>query len=360
MTATVAVGSVVGRVLRVWLASPIDRSPAPVTSVATLCGFFRQSGENDYEQKCSCIIPPLSVAMVGVEQVKRISRGRSLSAFFFLVVVGFLALIVFRPGAEPAAAVTLGDPNAWVEHGIDGELLHINSLTGEVNSRIEVADPGDAFVAYPHGDGAVVLNTTSSVVSLVSGSQLEVTSTVEVSLTEGAVGRDPALFGSESGIDDVLVVDEDQIIAIDGLTGDTAPTALETPISMPVQDETGAVYGLDRSGSTVTRVLPSGISPVAAVSAAVDPDDDQRQVVSSGGRVFVLDPARLSLNEVLPSGVLGDPICMRSIANGAVHGGAGPDDEPLILSLNPAASSLAISTADGSCRDVDLDIDNGN
>lgn len=312
-----------------------------------------------------------------MEGVMTISARRALRAFAVTVLAALFLLLIFRPGDESAAAIDLGNPVAWVEHGIDGELLQINGRTGEIVSRIEVAEDGDEFVALPHADGAVVLNTTRGVVSLVSGSELAVTDTIEIPLTEGAVDRDVAVFGRALRNDDVFVVDEDQILQVDPGTGLVTALELAAPISTPVQDSNGMIFGLDGQRSNVVRVSSDGATPFAVIEEDLNTgqdntgqdnpgqDDtgqtalDQRQMIRSGGRIFALDPARLSMAEVLPEEGLGQQICMRSVANGAVHGGAGPEEDAIVLSLNAAASMLAVSTADGDCDDLEIDIANG-
>ncbi len=293
-----------------------------------------------------------------VRRLTSIPQGRGLAAFFLLL-GALLLLAIFRPGDQSAAAVTLGDPTAWVEHGMDGELLQISALTGDIMSRIEVADPGEAFAAFPHGDGAVVLNTSSSVLSLVDGSTLEVTAAIDLPLADGAESRTIEVFGQVDPFDALVVVDEDQVLSIDPRSGDVTSSLLERPITSLTQNSDGQIFGLDRETSSLIQVDPLGPVFVAQLSEAVESGDDERQVLASGGSVFTLDPMRLSLAELQTEGGLGPAICMRSAAAGAVHGGGGPSSEPLVLSLNAPASTLGISGADGSCRDIPVSIADG-
>ena len=291
--------------------------------------------------------------------MKAIPQGRALGGIFILLVAALLAVLIFRPGAESAAAVDLGDPNAWIEHGIDGELLQINALTGEVTSRIDVAEPGETFVALPVEDGAVVLNTSTSAISLVSGSQLTVTSTIDLPLADGVEGRQPALFGRDDVANDVTVVDGEQVVSINSESGDVAPLTLDAPLSSPVQDASGAIFAFDAEASTVVQLGVDGPVAVATVADAIEGQVDERTMVSAGGSVYALDPQRLALAQVEDAGSLGNAICMRSAAGGAVHGGSTPDSDAVILSLNPASSVLAVSTGDGGCRDIDVDVEVG-
>ncbi len=301
--------------------------------------------------------------MDGMARVMALPTGRAFVAFAVTALAALFLLVIFRPGDESAAAITLDNPTAWIEHGIDGELLQINGVTGEISSRIEVAGDGDDFVAMPHADGAVVLNTSRNTISMVNGSSLTVSETIELSLAEGALDRNLALFGHDDRQDGVLVIDDDQVIHIDPGSGVVTSSELSSPLAGVVQGMDGTVFGFDGERSSVVRVAADGAAPLIVVeeTATVDSEavTDQRQMVRSGGSVFVLDPARLSMAELLATGELGQPICMRSAANGAVHGGAGPEEDPIILSLNAATSTLAISSPNGDCSDIDIDIADG-
>ena len=90
-----------------------------------------------------------------------------------VVGVAIIALIIFRPGEQASAGVDLNDPHAWMEHGLDGQLLQINGATGEVTARIAVSEPGDMIRAVPHGDGAVVLNQTNGTLSQIGAELIE-------------------------------------------------------------------------------------------------------------------------------------------------------------------------------------------
>ncbi len=294
-----------------------------------------------------------------VEQLTAINRKRAFGAFAVLVIAPVLLLLVFRPGEEAAAAVTLDDPSVWVEHGLDGQLLRINGRTGEVTTRVDVATPGVDFVAHPHGDGAVVVDASTDLVSFVSGSNLAVSSTVPVPLADSTIVSDVSVFGRSDDLADVLIVEEEQAVAVSVEDAEGTSTVLESPLSSTAQTASGEIFGLSIDQDSVVRIGSEGVAAIAVLDDPVDEGVDQRQIVSAGGRIFALDPARLSMAEVLPDGSMGNPICMRSAANGAVHGGSGEQDEAIVASLNAATGVLAISSADGTCRDVDVDIDNG-
>jgi PKD repeat protein len=277
-----------------------------------------------------------------------------LGALFCAVLFLFL---VFRPGDQDSAGIDLGDPSAWVEHGLDGELLQINALTGEITARVEVAAPGDDFTAVPHGYGAVLLNQTNQSVSLVSGSLLTVTASIPVELSNSVDARNARVFGALDEADNVVVLDDDQLLIIDPQSSVSSPIALKDPLSSAVQDASGRVVALRSDASKVLRLDARGLDDFAELVEPVGDSASQRTLVRAGGSNFVVDPARLSLAEIRDDGTLGAPVCMTSAASGAITGGSGDDDAPLILAYNPDSSMLNVSDPGSGCSDIDLDID---
>lgn len=273
------------------------------------------------------------------------------------IFVAVLALfVVFRPGDQASAGVDLGDPNAWVEHGIDGELLQVNGLTGEVTARIDVAAPGELFTAVPHGDGAVLFNADTSSISLVSGSLLRVVGTIPVTLDGDTTQTGTQVFGSPDARQNVVVLSDQQVVSVDTQTSTETPIALPAPLSSTVQDEAGRLVALPDVAEEVLRLDSSGLGQLTVLVDPVGDTADQRTLVRAGGSLFVVDPARLSISEVRDDGTFGLPFCTTSAAAGAITGGSGDGDEPLILAYNPVTSTLNVSSPENGCRDIDLDL----
>lgn len=283
-------------------------------------------------------------------------RGAFVTALAVLSAI--FVVVVFQPGQQSAAGIELGDANVWVEHGLDGQLLGVNAETGEVTTRIAVSEPGVDFVAHPYGDGALVFDPSSDVLSVVSGSQLAVVDQVEVPLAGDTTSSNSVVFSpSESGAD-VVILEEEQLLSVSLERSETAERKLPVPLNS-ARTAGGEIFGFSAAEDLIVRVAFGEVMSVASVLEAPEDEDDQRQLVESGGRVFALDPNRLSMSEVSRDGGLGNPICMRSAADGAVHGGSGEDGEAIVVSLNPRRGVLAISDADGGCREVDVDVDPG-
>ncbi len=269
-----------------------------------------------------------------------------------------VALIIFRPGEQASAGVELNDPNAWIEHGRDGQLLQINGVTGEVTARVEVSEPGDVIRAVPHGDGAVVLNQTSGTVSLVNGSSLDVTSTTPLELTDGAMQRDLEVFGSDEPSGNVVIIDDDRLITVDPQSRIVTAIFLDEPLQDVVQTLDGSVLALPSDAQTVQSLGARGFDDVIQLGAPVGNTADERSLVRAGGSIWFVDPARLSMSEVGPGDSLGPLACMTSAASGAITGGSSDADEALILAYNPVSALLGVSDpVRGTCSEIQLDLD---
>ncbi len=296
-----------------------------------------------------------------------LEKRQALVVILAMFVVALGLFVVFRPGDQASAGVDLGDPHAWIEHGLDGELLQINATTGEVTARIDVAQPGQEFSAVPHGDGAVVLNTDANSISLVSGQLLSVTSTIPLEapdepedeldvLDTSDEPKDPSVFGSPDSAGNVVVVTDEAILTIDPQTSTTTPIILPAPLHSIMQDEDGFVTALSGDFDQVQRLTDRGLSSVVDLADPVGDTGDQRSIVRAGDGVFVVDPSRLSVTEVLSDGSFGLPFCTTSAATGAVTGGSGGSDEPVILAYNPTTSTLNVSRPDSGCGDINVGV----
>ena len=298
--------------------------------------------------------------MDAVEYVMGLQKQRALIVMAAVFVAAIALFIVFRPGDQASAGVDLGDPNAWVEHGIDGELLQVNGLTGEVTARIEVAEPGQRFTAVPHGGGAVLFNETTSSISVVSGSLLRVVGTMPVGLADGTSPIGAQIFGSDDARRNVVVLTSEQLVSIDTQTNTESPISLPVPLSSTIQDSSGRLLALTDEADEVLRLDSDGLGLLAPLVEPVGGTGDQRSLVSAGGTTFVVDPARLSVSEILEDGTFGLPFCTTSAATGALTGGSGHDDEPVIVAYNPASATLNVSSSERGCSDVVLDLPDGD
>ncbi len=284
-------------------------------------------------------------------------QRRSLLAVAFAVVAVLAMLLVFRPGQQASAGVALSDPTAWLEHGLEGELLQVNGATGEVVARIDVAEPGEQLRAVVHGTGAAVLNQTTGTVSLVDATSLSVTQTIDVELTDGAAERRVQVFGGHDASDSVAIVDEDQVLSVDTQTDVISKIVLADPLSSAEQSASGLVVALATDGTSIQQLNPNGLDLLASVPDQVG-DGDERTVVRAGGGIWLIDPARLSAIEILPTGELGSPTCVKSSANGAIAGGSADADDVLLVGYNAERGMFNVSEpSTGSCAEFDLELD---
>lgn len=268
------------------------------------------------------------------------------------------ALLVFRPGQQASAGVDLSDPTAWIEHGLEGELLQVNGATGEVVARIDVAEPGDQLRAVLHGSGVAVLNQTAGTVSLIDATSLSVKQTIDVDLAEGASDRRIRVFGGQAESDDVAIFDQDQILSVDTQTDVISNISLSDPITSVEQRATGQVVALATDGTSVQQLGPYGLDLLSPLPDPVGDAGDERTVVRAGGAVWLIDPARLAALEISPTGELGNPSCVKSSAIGAIAGGSSDVDDAVIIGYNPERGMLNVTEpTNGNCSEFELELE---
>lgn len=290
--------------------------------------------------------------------MSRFKQRRSLLIAAIAVASLLAVLVVFRPGEQASAGVDLSNPMAWIEHGLEGELLQVNGSTGEVVARIELAEPNEQLRAVVHGAGAAVLNQTTGTLSMVDATSLEVTQTIDVDLTEGAEDRRLQLFGSDAASDNVVILDEDQLHSVDTQTAVVEKISFGGTAKSATQQTSGQVLVLRADESTVQSIGPRGLETVTELDEPVGDSEDLRSLVAAGDSTWLLDPARLSALEILPTGEAGRPSCMKSSANGAVVGGSAETDDVVLVGYNPDRSLLNVARPNaGDCSEFELELD---
>lgn len=283
---------------------------------------------------------------------RRVALSAAVVVAFLLIVV-----IIFRPGEQASAGVDLNDPSAWIEHGIDGELLQINGVTGEVTARITLAESGDRFDSVIHGGGVAVLNHTTGTVSFVDGSRFEVISTANLGLSEGATDRRPLLFGSSNAASDIIVVDEDQLVRVDPQTQVITPSALPDTVRSVLQTDSGDIIALRSDSLSVQKFDDSGAVDIVDLPPPVAGSTPERTLVQAGPSTWLVDPDRLILSEVLDNGTLGPGICLTNASPGVIVGGSAPDDSPTVVLIDPSSGRLGVTDlAGGRCFEITLDL----
>ena len=283
-------------------------------------------------------------------------RPQVLRTIAVIAALAAVALFVFRPGDQASAGVDLADPHAWIEHGLEGELIQVNAASGEVTARLDVADAGNAMSVAAHGDGAAVLDHDTGQLTLVSGSGLDIVSSISLELDEDDEAIDPVLYGSGDANDEVIIVDASQVLIVDPQTSLVSTVSVADPLMSTAQSSSGDFVALSGDGLELLQLGPEGLSPLISLTPPIGGDPAGREVVAAGDELLVLDPARLwaaPLSDEEP--VLGSAFCLTSAANGSTMAGSSAHDEPLVVAFNGRSSILALSDATG-CRDIPLGI----
>ena len=283
---------------------------------------------------------------------------RGVWVLVFTVAAALMVLVVFRPGEQASAGIDLSDPTAWIEHGLEGQLLQVNGSTGEVVARIDIAEDNSRLRATVHGSGVAVLNQTASTLSIVDATSLNITHSIDLELTNGAADRRVQVFGGQGSSDRVIVLDEDQILSVDVQTEIASRIALGEPLRGIAQRPSGAVVALASNGGSIQTVGPNGLDPLAELPDPVRDTLDERTLTQSGGLTWLIDPARLSAVEISSTGEIEGPSCVKSSANGAIVGGSADIDDAVLVGYNPDRKMFMVTDpAAGNCNEFELDLE---
>ena len=264
------------------------------------------------------------------------------------------ALVIFRPGDEDSTGVAFADPEAWIEHGLEGELLKVNGSTGEVTTRIEVADPGADLAVAPHGSGAALINRTDGQLTLIEGQRFTTTLQIDLELSSDPEDRALQVHPSSDFERAVIVSDSDQIMVIDPQTSVVESIPISDPLSSVAAEPGGRFVGLIGGPDTLVSIVDQRFNILEELPPAVD-EDQERHVVSAGGETFFVDPVRLTTSLVLASGELDTPFCLSGATQGALFGGSGPMEDPLVVSFNVADAMVAVASPSTGCAEIAID-----
>ena len=266
-----------------------------------------------------------------------------------------VAVVVFRPGDQASAGVNLADPTAWIEHGLDGELLQINSVTSEVVARLGIAEVGVEIEAVRHGDGAVVVDPVEGLVTLIDGSQLDTVGQFSLTLTSDEEVRNIQAFGSQDIDDEIVITDEDQIFTIDPRTNLVNATPLAEPLRSATQAGSGQFYALSSDGTAVLGFTAGVLDVIHRLPSLVEGEQATRHLVAAGGNVYLVDPERLVATQISDSGVPDETgFCWPLAGDELVVGGSGPRDEPLVVGYDPRRATLAVASPTTGCSEIEL------
>ncbi|MGI9605871.1 MAG: PKD domain-containing protein [Acidimicrobiales bacterium] len=269
-----------------------------------------------------------------------------------------LAVIVFRLGDQASAAIEFSDPNVWVEHGLDGDVIQINGSSGEVIARVTVAEPGDDILALPHGTGAVVLNRTRANLRFVDASALRASETIEIDDLEPSPQL--GLIGAPTDTGDAVLITDEALVRIDPRTEVLTTLATADGRGTILEVSPGRVVRLTPGGGRIEVLGTEGLEPLADLPEAVEGDRNARTLVSASGVVYVVDPDRLSVQAVGDSGELLETGCLTSAGADAKFSGTHRRSAhalPRIVAHNGPAGVLVVSQLDSStCFDVELPV----
>ncbi|AQZ65396.1 unnamed protein product [[Actinomadura] parvosata subsp. kistnae] len=242
-----------------------------------------------------------------------------------MLVAALVGVGLFLGTGVSSARPKLSDVGAWLASALNGEVVHANGLSGQVDARVDLASAGgQELKVVQDGDTVLVMDESTGKVSRIDPTQLEVAQTGSL----GAGGMQIVMgAGKAYGIDPRAGT----VQQLDPLTVDTigAPIALKPPLGaagidkngtlwVPVPEEgtlvqvNGAQQGkavtVGEPGDPLTLTMASGVPLVtnsAAASALVIGATGTRlqvslpSTVTDAGRAGLLVPA-VAESQVVP------------------------------------------------------------
>ncbi|NBE95544.1 hypothetical protein GUY59_20460, partial [Nonomuraea sp. K271] len=107
------------------------------------------------------------------------AAGRRVAGIVASVLVAVLVGAgLFLGAGVSSARPKLSDVGAWLASALNGEVVHANGLSGQVDGRVDLASSeGDALKVVQDGDNVLVVDESTGKVSRIDSTQLEVAQT---------------------------------------------------------------------------------------------------------------------------------------------------------------------------------------
>jgi PKD repeat protein len=254
-------------------------------------------------------------------------------------VVAVVAGLAVRVGTSASEALEFRDPTAWLASSVTGDVVLANALTGEVQARVDVGNPGDSLAVAPTTQGLVAINRSK-------GEAVFVDPATEKKSDRRAVsGIDPTsvLLRSNAG---PRLVSGSVVVAFEGPTGDQIRSVdLPETLTGAVATAKGAVYGVGTRTGSIRRVT-DGVSDVQVPgSVAVSLSNDEVYAITGGDEPVVAHVEGTDATGARP--------CAAFAVSTPGAGAAQSDDARFVVVADGASGRLSITDLDRrTCRSV--------
>ncbi|MBF8194371.1 hypothetical protein ITP53_53695, partial [Nonomuraea sp. K274] len=237
---------------------------------------------------------------------QRSEKGRRAAG----IVAGVLAAVlvgaaIFMGTGVSSARPKLSDVGAWLASALNGEVVHANGLSGQVDGRVDLASAeGEPLKVVQDGDNVLVVDESTGKVSRIDPTQLEVaqTNTLSAGGMQIVMGA-----GKAYGLDPRAGT----VQQLDPLTVDMIGTAitLKAPLGQAGIDKNGTLWVPVPEEGTLVQV--NGAQRGKAVTVG-EPGDPLTLTIANGvplvtnsasASAMVIGPTGTRLQVSLPSTV---------------------------------------------------------
>ncbi|MFC5823933.1 hypothetical protein [Nonomuraea insulae] len=198
----------------------------------------------------------------------RSAAGRRATGIVAAVLVAVLVGVgLFLGTGVSSARPKLADVGAWLASALNGEVVHANGLSGQVDGRVDLASAGgQALKVVQDGDNVLVMDESTGKVSRIDPTQLEVAQTG----TLGAGGMQIVMgAGKAYGVDPRAGT----VQQLDPLTVDTIGSVitLKPPLGQAGIDKNGTLWVPVPEAGTLVQVNGAQQGKAVTVGEKGDP-----------------------------------------------------------------------------------------
>lgn len=263
-----------------------------------------------------------------------------------LVAVLVGAGLVLGEGVS-SARPKLSDVGAWLASAMNGEVVHANGLSGQVDGRVDLASAGgQALKVVQDGDSVLVVDESTGKVSRIDPAQLEVAQT-------GTVGAGGTQLVTGAGKAYAIDPRAGTVQRLDPLTISTMgpPIALKPPLGQAGLDKNGTLWVPVPEEGTLVQV--NGAQQGKAVTVG-EPGDPLTLTIANG--VPLVTNASAASATVIGSTGTRLQVSLPSTVTGAVSGGLlvpAVVESQIVPVLAPEEGALVlVDTASGALTTV--------
>ncbi|MER6942875.1 hypothetical protein ABT294_02515 [Nonomuraea sp. NPDC000554] len=227
-------------------------------------------------------------------QWQKATRRRIAGVVALALVVVLTGVAVFVSTGVSSARPKLADVGAWLASALNGEVVHANGLSGQVDGRVDLASAkSDPLKVVQDGTSVLVVNESTGEVSRIDPTQLDVAQTKDVGAggTQLTMGAGKA-YAVDPKAGTVQQMDPTSLATVG------APITLKPPLGQAGIDKNGTLWVPVPGDGTLAQINGAQQGKPVSVGEPGDP----LTLTMAGGVPLVTNAASASAMVIGPTG----------------------------------------------------------